>query len=143
MVEEKNKEVERRVFEELNKGNWSAIDDLFAPDYVYHGPAGMEARGPDGFKQLMTTMKAAFPDFTMTVHDVMAEGDMVAARATYSGTHTGDFMGIPPTGKRFSMPAQVMVRFENGREVEAWGIGDMLGMLQQLGIVPAMSMPGK
>jgi steroid delta-isomerase-like uncharacterized protein len=143
MSTERNKAVERRVFEELNKGNLAIIDELFAPEYVYHGPAGMEAKGPEGFKQIMTMARAGFPDWYMKIEDMMAEGDMVATRATYSGTHKGEFMGIPPTGKHFSMPAQVVVRFDNGREVEAWGIGDMLGMLQQLGIVPAMAIPGK
>lgn len=141
MSTEQNKAVERRVFEELNKGNLGIIDELFIPGYIYHGPAGMEAKGPEGFKQIMTMARAGFPDWHMKIEDMIAEGDMVATRATYSGTHKGDFMGIPPTGKHFSMAAQVMVRFVDGKEVEAWGIGDMVTMLQQLGVAPPMGPP--
>jgi steroid delta-isomerase-like uncharacterized protein len=142
MSTEQNKAVEKRVFEELNKGNLAIIDELFAPSYVYHGPAGMEAKGPEGFKQIMTMARAGFPDWNMEIEDMIAEGDMVATRATYSGTHKGEFMGIPPTDKHFSMAAQVMVRFADGEEVEAWGIGDMVTMLQQLGVAPPMGQPG-
>jgi steroid delta-isomerase-like uncharacterized protein len=141
MSTEQNKAVERRVFEELNKGNLGIIDELFAPGYVYHGPAGMEAKGPEGFKQIMTMARTGFPDWHMKIEDMIAEGNMVATRATYSGTHKGEFMGIPPTGKHFSMAAQVMVRFVDGKEVEAWGIGDMVTMLQQLGVAPPMGPP--
>ena len=141
MSTEVNKAVERRVFEEINKGNLGVIDELFAPEYVYHGPAGMEAKGPEGFKQLMTITRVGFPDWNMEIKDMIAEGDMVATRATYSGTHKGEFRGIPPTGKHFSMAAQVMVRFVDGKEVEAWGLGDMVAMLQQLGVAPPMGQP--
>lgn len=143
MSTEQNKAIERQVFEELNKGNLGIIDELFAPEYVYHGPAGMEAKGPGGFKQIMMAARAGFPDWNMKIEDMMAEGDMVATRAIYSGTHKGEFMGIPPTGKHFTMAAHVMVRFVDGKEVEAWGIGDMVSMLQQLGVAPPLGQPGK
>ena len=143
MSTEQNKAFERRVFEELNKGNLAIVDELFSDGYIYHGPAGMEAKGPEAFKQLMSMMWSAFPDFHMAVEDMLAEGEKVVTRATYSGTHKGGFMGIPPTGRQFSMAAMIIVRFVDGKEVEAWGIGDMLSMLQQLGVVPPIGSGGK
>lgn len=136
MLTEQNKALEKRVFDELNKGNLSIVDELFADKYFYHGAAGMTANGPEEFKQMMTVMRSGFPDFYMKVEDMIAEGEIVCARCTYSGTHKGDFQGNPPTGKQFKVPAQVMVRFVDGKEVEAWGIVDFVTMFQQLGIAP-------
>ena len=136
MLTEQNKALEKRVFDELNKGNLSIVDELFADQYVYHGAAGITAKSPEEFKQLMTMMRSAFPDFNMKVEEMIAEGNIVCARCTYSGTHKGDFEGKPPTGKQFKVPAQVMVRFVDGKEEEAWGIVDFVTMFQQLGIEP-------
>jgi steroid delta-isomerase-like uncharacterized protein len=138
MSMEQNKAAERRVIEELNKGNLAIIDELFAADYVYRGSAGMEAKGAEGFKQLMTTALSAITDFHMATEEMVAEGEKVVTRTTVSGTHKGDFVGIAATGKRFSFSAILIVRFVDGKEVNAFGVADMFGMLQQLGAVPPM-----
>ena len=137
MSAEQNKALERRIFDELNKGNLAVADELFVNDYVYHGPpGGMSAQSSEEFKQMITMLRSAFPDFNMKIEEMIAEGEIVCTRATYSGTHKGEFLGAPPTGKQFSVAAQVMARFVRGKEVEAWGIVDSASMLQQLGIQP-------
>ena len=137
MGAEENKAIERRVAEELNKGNVGVIDEFFAPDWVYH-IAGMEPMGREAFKQLMKMVYSAFPDFHMAAEDMIAEGDKVVTRWTNSGTHQGEFMGIPPTGRQMSYASTLMVRFVDGKEVYAWEVMDRLTMLQQLGVVPLM-----
>ncbi len=99
MSVEENKAKQRRVWEEIfNKGDLSVVPELFAPNYVYHGPVGMEYKGPEGFKQIVTMFRTAFPDMRVTTEDMVAEGDMVVSRWTGRGTHKGDYMGIAPTG---------------------------------------------
>jgi len=139
MSTEENKAKQRRVWEEaFNKGDLSVADELFAPNYVYHGPIGMEYKGPEGFKQMVTMFRNAFPDLHVTVEDMVAEGDKVVSRFTFTGTHKGELMGIAPTGKQVTIAGTVIVRWVGGKEVEAWGSEDLLGMMQQLGVVPPM-----
>ena len=139
MSTEENKAVLRRNCEEaFNKGDLAVADETIANNYVYHGSGGQEFKGPEGFKQLITMFRTAFPDFHVTVEDMVAEGNKVAHRATMRGTHQGDLMGIAPTGKQVTISAIVISRFEGGREVEAWSNLDQLGMMQQMGIAPPM-----
>ncbi|MBA7605032.1 Aklanonic acid methyl ester cyclase DnrD [subsurface metagenome] len=139
MSAEENKAVLHRLAEEIfNKGNISVVDEIIAPDYVFHGPVGMEYKGPEGFKQMVTMYRNAFPDLHMTVEDMVAEGDKVAQRITIRGTHKGELMGIAPTGKQVTDTGIIIVRFAGGKEVEAWGITDLLGMMQQMGVAPPM-----
>jgi len=126
----------RNCEEVLSKGNLAVVDELQATNYVYHGSGGQEFKGPEGFKQLVTMLRTAFPDLHVTVEDMVAEGDKVAHRLTLRGTHKGDFMGIAPTGKQVTFAAIVISRFAGGKEVEAWANLDQLGMMQQLGVVP-------
>ncbi len=141
MSAEENKAVERRVIEELNRGSLDIVDQLFAPNYVYHGP--VEAKGPEGFKQFWSMATSAFPDLKMTIDDMIAEGDKVVTLYTLSGTHKSDFMGIPASGNQVKVPVTLIVRFKDGKEEEAWGRADMLTLLQQLGAIPPMSQPSK
>jgi steroid delta-isomerase-like uncharacterized protein len=137
MTTEENKAKQRRIWEEVfNKGDLSAVGELMANDYVYHGPMGMEYKGPEGFRQMVTMMRAAFPDLHITIEDMVAEGDKVVSYYTMTGTHKGEYMGIAPTGKQVTMTGIVIVRWVGGKEVEAGGVGDILSMMQQLGIVP-------
>ena len=139
MSAEENKAVLHRLAEEIfNKGNISVVDEIIAPDYVFHGPVGMEYKGPEGFKQMVTMYRNAFPDLHMTVEDMVAEGDKVAHRLTIRGTHKGELMGIAPTGKQVTITGIIIVRFVGGKEVEAWSTMDLLGMMQQLGVAPPM-----
>ena len=87
-------------------------------------------------KEMMGMLFAAFPDFDSTIDLLVAEGDIVAGRMTTTGTHTGDFMGIPATGKRVTFTETHIVRIANGKAVEHWGNQDDLGMMQQLGVIP-------
>jgi steroid delta-isomerase-like uncharacterized protein len=136
MSTEDNKAVARRAFDVINTGNLDVVDELIAPEYLYSAPGTPEVRGPEGWKQLISMYRAAFPDLHMTVDDVLAEGDKVAVRWSATGTHRGELMGIPPTGKRVTVTGMIMSRCAGGKFVEEHEIFDSLGMLQQLGAVP-------
>ena len=139
MSTEENKAKQLRVWEEIvNKGNMAVADELFATDYLYHGPVGMEFKGPEGLKQLITMFRNALSDFHVTVEDMFAEGDKVVSRITGRGTHTGELMGIAPTGKKTAVAGLIITRWVDGKEAETWEILDMLGLMQQLGVVPPM-----
>ena len=133
-VEEENKAKQCRVWEEVfNKGNLEIIPELLAPNYVSHESG---AKGPEGFKQALTMVRTAFPDFHCTIDDMLAEGYKVVTRYTMTGTHKGEYMGIAPTGKKVTSTGIVITRWAGGKEVEAWGVSDMLAMYQQLGVSP-------
>ena len=134
-----NKEIVRRLGVELWQGNIGVIDELVAPDYVGHDPSQPEMHGPDGVKGFVNTYLSAFPDGRITVDEQLAEGELVASRWTGRGTHQGDLMGIPPTGKQVTVSGITVSRVKNGKVVEEWTNWDTLGMLQQLGAVPAMA----
>jgi steroid delta-isomerase-like uncharacterized protein len=140
VASEQNKELYRRFIEEcFTGGNLDLIDEMVAADGVDHQAPPGTAQGPEGLKQFLSMFRSAFPDLQATVDQVIAEGDTIAARFTMSGTHQGEFFGIPPTGKRMEITGIDVVRFENGKMVEHWGNQDDLGMMQQLGVIP---MPG-
>jgi len=139
MSTEQNKALMRQMVEEVfNRGNISLIDQFLAPDFVEHEelPPGIPA-GSEGVKQLTTMFRGAFPDFKATIDDMIAEGDKVVIRQTWSGTHKGEFMGIPPTGKSVAFGVIDIVRMAGGKGVEHWGQMDSMGMMQQLGVMPA------
>ncbi|ADJ14877.1 ester cyclase [Halalkalicoccus jeotgali] len=134
---ERNEAIVRRfVREVVNEGNYATADELFADDYVRHDPSiPEEKRGPEGFKETVEMWRAGFPDVEMTLDETVAAGDLVAFRATETGTHEGEFMGIEPTGTRVDLTGNVMHRLENGRVAETWATFDMLGLFEQLGAV--------
>jgi steroid delta-isomerase-like uncharacterized protein len=107
------------------------------PDKVLSIFSPMELIAEKQYKQLVTMYLAAFPDLHLTIEDQIAEGDKVVIRWTAHGTHKGNFMGIPPTGKEAVVTGITIDRFANGKTVEAWNNSDDLGLLQQLGVVPA------
>lgn len=133
------KEKVRRGFEEgMNRQNFALFEEYLAPNYVNHSlPAPMP--GPQGFILVVQGFFSAFPDFRVTLEDIVAEGNLVSTRGYMSGTHQGDFQGIPPTGKTVKVAYCDLWRGENGQLVENWVQLDMLGMLQQLGVIPAPS----
>jgi steroid delta-isomerase-like uncharacterized protein len=134
-----NRAVVGRFVDEVVGGrNLAAVDELVAPECVYHGP-GMVVRGPGGLRDLIGMLRGAFPDWRETVEDVIAEGDRVAFRVTGSGTQSGPFMGVPPSGARATIMGIDLARLAGGRIVEHWANFDQLGMLQQIG---AMAAPG-
>jgi predicted ester cyclase len=137
MSTKENKIRQRRVFEEVfNKGNLAIIPEFIAPEYEFSNPMGIPAKGPDGFKQLATMMRNAFPDVRYIIDDMFAEGDMVATRVTMTGTFKGEMMGIAPTGKKITLPVVLITRWVGGKEVQAWEALDTLSFFQQLGIKP-------
>ena len=136
---EENKAVQRRIAEEIfNEGNLAAADELIASNYVYRLPGRPDIHGPEGFKQMVTMYRTAFPDLQVTIEDMIAEGDKVVHRLTMRGTHKGDFMGVAPTGKQVTLSALTVSRFEGGKEVEASSFMDTLAMYQQMGVAPPM-----
>jgi len=133
---EQNRVIDRRyVADVLNKGNLAAIDQIMAPNYVGHVP-GFPPSDREGDKQLIAMFRAAFPDLQFTMEDQIADGDKVVHRLTATGTHRGEFMGIPPTNKRVRVTGVNINQFVDGKIVEAWGFMDMMGLMQQLGAIP-------
>jgi steroid delta-isomerase-like uncharacterized protein len=127
-----NKAVSRRLFEAMSRGDLDAVDALFTPDAIVHDP-GRELRGGGAIKNGLAGLRAAFPDVVYTVEAQLAEGDLVASRFRGEGTHTGDFRGVPASGRRFRYTGILIHRFEGGRIAEFWGQSDVLGLMQQLG----------
>jgi steroid delta-isomerase-like uncharacterized protein len=136
MSPDDNKAVARRLFAAMTQGDLDAVDALFTPDAVIHDP-GREFRGPAAIRQGLSALRAAFPDVAYTVEDQVAEGDRVASRYRGEGTHRGEWRGVPATGRRFSYTGILIHRFEGGRIAEFWGQADNVGLLQQLGALPA------
>lgn len=131
-----NKAVVRQLYEDLfNQKNLAALDGVTAPNFVDHDPDNPTA-DLAGARQYFRMMFAAFPDLRVTVEDMIAEGDTVVARVTVSGTHQGEFLGIPPGGKQVTITGIDILRLADGKLVEHWGQFDSLGMMQQLGVIP-------
>ena len=139
-MSEGNKNVVRRLFEEVwNKGNLQVTDELFTPNYTHHDASTPDVgRGPESEKKRATLYRAAFPDFRLTIEDLIADGETVMARWSCRGTHKGDLSGIAPTGKQFTISGVSIARFANGKMAEGWVNWDALGLMQQLGVVPEL-----
>ena len=140
-MSEANKQVVRRAFEEVwNQRKLEAIDELFAPDFVFHSPAEPEPiRGLEGYRRFVARIREGFPDVRVRVEEILAEGDLVAARVTMEMTHTGIYQGIPPAGKRLRATQIFVDRMAGGKIAEAWQEVDALGILRDLGVVPPPS----
>jgi steroid delta-isomerase-like uncharacterized protein len=143
MAARENKAITRRIFEEvINTGDLSLADQFIAQEMVSHNNPPDAPSGMEGFKHFVTTFRAAFPDLTFTIEDMIAERDKVVARVTMRGTHKGDFMGVPATARGVDMDSIDIMRFADGKVVEHWGQGDVVGLLQQLGaVVPPTAQP--
>ena len=138
MSTEENKVLSRRIFDEAaSQGNFTVIDEAIAPTFVYRTSALPDFHGPAGFKEFYTEHRRAFPDIHYTVEEVVAEGEKVVVRWTATGTHQGDMMGIPPTGKAVKAPGITIFSFANGHIVDGTTVWDALALLQQIGVVPA------
>jgi predicted ester cyclase len=137
MSAEENKRLMRRFIEEFWNGKRMEVaDELFAP-HATSPNAPWAPPGPEGVKFFGNMMFTAFPDFRMTIDRIVASGNKVAARYVESGTHRGEFMGIAPTGKKVTWTEIGILRIEDGKVVESWFETDMLGLMQQLGAIPA------
>ena len=136
MSMEQNKALVRRFVEEVQcQHNLAALDELFSPDFVDH--SGMTNPPTlEGSRQFFSMMFAAFPDMRFVIRQQIAEGDKVLTHKTFHGTHRGPFMGIPATGKEVSFDVMDILTVTDGKIAEHWTVGDMLSMMQQLGVVP-------
>ena len=133
-----NKATLRRFLDEgFGQGNLATVDELVADTFVDHSPPPQISGDKAGMRQIVKLFRSAFPDLRLTVEDMIAEGDKVVVRMVTHGTHKGELMGIPPTGRSVTVNEQHIVRFANGKITEHWGVEDNLGMMQQLGVVPA------
>lgn len=126
-----------RVEALFNRGELDRVEEFVTPDFVNHEAWPGEDPGFEGFRLRLRRLHEAITGLHMEVHELVAEGDLVAYRATLSGTHTGALLGIPPTGRAFRVQHMHMLRMRDGRACEHWATRDDLGMLQQLGIIPA------
>lgn len=132
-----NKTLSRRLYEEvLERGDLAAADELIAPDAIDHEGGPEAPRGPETMKAFALALRDAFSGLRFALEETIAEGDLVACRFTMTGTNTGDFMGMPATGRQVSVHGVDIMRFKNGQVAEHWGITDQLSLLQQLGLLP-------
>jgi steroid delta-isomerase-like uncharacterized protein len=125
-----------RVEALFNRGELDRVEEFVTDDFVNHEAWKGEDPGYEGFRLRLRRLRDAIPDIHMDVHEVLAEGDLVAYRATLSGTHTGNLMGVPGTGKTFKVQHIHMLRMRDGKASEHWAARDDLGMMMQLGVIP-------
>ena len=137
MSEEDNKAVVRRWIETFNNPYTPQTEvDVLTPGYVAHAPGLPGPLDLEAWSQFTATFVEAFPDLRLTVEDIFSEGDMVAARVAFRGTHRGEFQGIPPTGKEVAFSSIEIDRMVDGKVAEHWFEMDLLGLMQQLGAIP-------
>jgi len=137
-MSQENLELARQLYDVIASGDVDRVDALVAEDMVDHEPPQPGAPpGREGFKHFIRQIKTGFPDLQCNVQDITADGDKVWARTTFVGTHRGEFMGVQPTGNRVEFQVVDIVRFQDGRCVEHWGVGEAMGLMAQIGAVPS------
>ncbi|WP_341527572.1 ester cyclase [Nostoc sp. UHCC 0302] len=140
MSAEQNKSIALQIYKSFDEGSLEQAQEFLASNFVAHIPGVPEPLNRDAFMQtVLRVFRSAFPDGCHTFEDVIAEADKVVTRGTFSGTHQAELFGIPPTGKRITIPFFHIDSIVNGKLVEHWGQSDLLGLMQQVGIV---SVPG-
>ena len=139
MSTNQNKVIARRIVDESwTKHNPSILDGIFSNDAVLHDPQNPTvAKGPQGAKSTLARYLRAFPDLKITIEREIADGDYVVQHLRASGTNTGEFNGMPATGKNTSVTGVMTSKIKDGKVIEAWSLFDSLGLLQQLGVLPA------
>jgi len=141
MANHDNEKLYRRLIEEVfNQGHMEVADELVAPNSIER-QRGAAGDGPEGVKRTANILRSAFRDFSLTIQDLVVDGDKVWARQRGGGINTGPFFGHPPTGKTAYIEVFDVCRFEDGRIVEHWGVPDQLGMLMALGLVAPPGRP--
>ena len=135
---EENKALLRRYMAEVhNKGNLDALDQFYATDQVDHNAFPGMPPGIEGMRKTYDIIHSAFSNIQVTIEDMITEEDRIVVRFTASGKHSGEFMGLPATGKEFSVMEIRIYRIDNGKIVEQWGLMDTSSMMQQLGAAPS------
>lgn len=144
MSDQNKKLMSRGIDEVWNQGHFAVADELIDSDFVAHTPRSADdLHGPEGVKRYYASLREAFPDLHFTIEDQIAEGDKVVARWTAEGTHKGEFRGIPPSGKQVSLSGITINRVADGTMMEGWTNLDELGLLRQLGALPAPAQAGR
>ena len=134
---EENKSLVRRYVEEiLNKGDETVVDEIIASDRIFHR-ADKDLKGPEEFKQYINMARTGLPDLHFSIEDLIAERDKVVFCWTFTGTHRGEFMGIPATNKKVAASGASVIRISEGRIAEIWPYWDRLSLMQQLGVAPS------
>jgi steroid delta-isomerase-like uncharacterized protein len=137
MSAEENKALMQRFVDEvMNKGNMAVAQELVALDYIEHDPLPGQQQGRQGLIDTLTMVRTAFPDLEWTIEELVAEGEKVASYNTWRGTHLGVFLGIPPTGKRVTVPAMVFDTWIDSKLKESRLLMNVMSLMQQLGVVP-------
>jgi steroid delta-isomerase-like uncharacterized protein len=136
MSVENNKAAVRRFNEAFNAGDLDGAVAVFAPNAVIHNSGAPDPLNVEGFKQFGGVFLTAFPGGKLIIEDMIVEGDKVVSRVTYRGAHTGDMMGIPPTGRSVLVSAIIIDQFADGKIVGSWRLFDQMAMMQQLGVIP-------
>ena len=138
---ETNKAAIRRFHDATNTGHLELIsrmiDELVEPDAVVRTPLPIDASGAQVLKEVFARLLRVFPDLHVTIEDLIEEGEKVVSRNTVTGTHLGDYMGHPPTGKPVAYNEIFIFRFAGGRIAETWGVVDVFSQMRQLGLIPA------
>jgi steroid delta-isomerase-like uncharacterized protein len=136
-----NKTTLKRFEDTVNTGDVEliseTIDELVEPEALIHMPVPIEATGVEALKQVWAMLLRGLPDLHLTIEDLIAEGDKVVIRNSVTGTHQGEYMGLPPTGKFVTYHEIFIFRFADGRIAETWGVVDVLSQMKQLGVIPA------
>lgn len=143
MAVEQNKALVRRLVKEFwsNLTNLAVADELLSPDFVFnYAPHGLQPNR-EVYKQVMQAYAVGFPDFNVTIEEIVAEGDKVAIRTTNRATNTGSFRGMPPTGKPTVVPQASIFHITNGKIMEEWTVSNQFIALQQMGLIPPMGPP--
>lgn len=139
MSVEENMSVVSRLNDEIwNEGRVEVADEIFVDNYIAHDPSHLDAqpRGAQGVKDFVAMFRAGFPDIHITIEDIFGAEDKVVWRLSWRATHTGEYMGMPPTGRQISVSVIGINRVVDGKIVESWGVVDYLGSMQQLGTIP-------
>jgi steroid delta-isomerase-like uncharacterized protein len=137
MSKQQNMEAFQRFGEAVNSGKLEAILEVVSPSVIDHDPAPEQGPGPQGFVDLFTGFRQAFPDLNISVDYLVADDENISIAYTISGTHKGRFLGVPASGKAVRARGVQIARFEEGKMVERWGSSDQLGILEQIGAWPA------
>ena len=134
-TEELKGTIQFAIIEAWNKGNIDALNKLYAPDFIRHRPPFPDYTGLDAHKERVAMIRGAYPDHETIIHDIIIEGNLAAIWYTWQGTHTGEGLSLPPTGKFVKVPGCDIYRFENGKVVEEWDHEGFLSLFQQLGYI--------
>lgn len=137
MTAEQNKAVLARFVDFINNGDTTIVDEFVAPDFVELDPLPGQAQGSEGLKEVILMIRSAFPDIVWQVTEEVAEGDSVASRFVWTGTHLGSFLGIPASGNKVTMHGMVFDKIVNGKMAESRILMDSMQLLTQLGAIPA------